>query len=156
GRSDSVATMVLAQPALFCSLIQGMWDRDPIVRMRAGDAAEKASLRKPELLRPFKKELLGLLAEATEQELRWHLAQMVPRLPLTPKERSRAASILQTYLDDRSSIVKTFAMQALADLAGDDDKLLAATIELLQQLTRTGTPAMRARGRRLLAQLATP
>ena len=156
GRSDSVVTTVLAQPALFRSLIQGMWDKDPIVRMRAADAAEKASLKKPELLRPFKAELLGLLAEANEQELRWHLAQMVPRLALTASERAQAASLLRTYLDDRSSIVKTFAMQALADLADADETLLPETIELLHQLTRTGTPAMRARGRRLLARLATP
>lgn len=154
GRDDTVAAMVLGQPTLFRRLIQGMWDEAPVVRMRAADAAEKVSLKKPELLRPFKAELLGLLAEAKEQELRWHLAQMIPRLPLTARERVQAASILRTYLDDRSSIVKTFAMQALADLAGTDDKLLPATIELLCLLTRTGTPAMRARGRKLLARLA--
>ncbi|HEY6306198.1 MAG TPA: hypothetical protein VI488_07025 [Candidatus Angelobacter sp.] len=156
GRSDAVAAMVLAHPALFRGLIKGMWDQDAVVRMRAADAAEKASLQKPKLLRPFKAELLGLLAETKEQELRWHLAQMVPRLSLTPAERAHAASILRTYLDDRSSIVKTFAMQGLADLAVADDKLLPATIELLDRLTRSGTPAMRARGRKLLARFVRP
>jgi hypothetical protein len=156
GQAGTVAALVLRQPTLFRRLIKGMRDEDPVVRMRAADAAEKASLKKPELLYPFKAELLGLLAEATQQELRWHLAQMVPRLPLTAAERTHAASILQIYLDDRSSIVKTFAMQGLADLAVTDDKLLPATIELLGRLTRTGTPAMRARGRKLLARFARP
>ena len=97
--------------------------------------------------------LLGLLREASEQELRWHLAQMVPRLLLTQLDRMRVASVLKSYLEDRSSIVKTFAMQALADLASDDTTLLPETVELVHQLTRSGTPAMRARGRKLLAQL---
>jgi hypothetical protein len=156
GRSDAVAAMVLARPALFRRLIKGLWDHDALVRMRAADAAEKVSLQKPKLLQPFKAELLGLLAETREQELRWHLAQMVPRLSLTAAERAHAASILRTYLEDRSSIVKTFAMQGLADLAVGDEKLLPATIELFDRLTRTGTPAMRARGRKLLALLARP
>jgi hypothetical protein len=154
GQSYAVVAMVLARPALFRSLIKGMWDQDPVVRMRAADAAEKVSLEKPKLLQPFKTELLVLLVEAREQELRWHLAQMVPRLSLTAAERVHAASTLRIYLDDRSSIVKTFAMQGLADLAVADEKLLPATVELLDRLTRTGTPAMRARGRKLLARLA--
>ena len=154
GRADEVAAMVLKHPASFAELMAGLWDVDPVVRMRAADAAEKVSHKQPELLHPFKAELLGLLAEASEQELRWHLAQMVPRLALTQKERLRAASLLKDYLKDRSSIVKTFAMQALADLARRDSALLPETIELLHQLTRNGTPAMRARGRKLLARLA--
>ncbi len=153
GRAGAVASMAIRQPALFPKLIKGMWHEDPLVRMRAADAAEKVSVKKPELLRPFKAELMGLLTEAKEQELRWHLAQMVPRLALSATERAHVARTLRTYLDDRSSIVKTCAMQGLA-LAAADDKLLPATMELLSQLTRTGTPAMRARGRKLLARFA--
>ena len=153
GRADAVAATVLKQPALFSELIAGLWDPDPLVRMRAADAAEKVSLKQPDLLRRFKAELMGLLAETKEQEIRWHLAQMIPRLPLTRQECACAASLLRGYLDDRSSIVKTFAMQALVYLAGLDATLLPDTIELLHQLTRSGTPAMRARGRKLLARL---
>jgi hypothetical protein len=154
GRADEVVVAVLKQPALFPELIAGLWDVDPVVRMRAADAVEKVSRKQPELLHPFKAELLGLLAEASQRELRWHLAQMVPRLAFTRKERLRAASLLKDYLKDRSSIVKTFAMQALSDLANTDWALFPETIEVLEQATRAGTPAMRARARKLLAQIA--
>lgn len=153
GCADAVTAMVLKQPELFPELIAGLWDTDPLVRMRAADAAEKVSRKRPDLLHPLKAELLGLLAEATEQELRWHLAQMVPRLPLTRQECVRTASIFRDYLDDRSSIVRTFAIQALADLASIDAALLLDTLELLHHVTRNGTPAMRSRGRKLLARL---
>ena len=51
--------------------------------MRAADAAEKITVTRPELLKPHKLELLGLLDEAEQIELRWHLALMAPRLALT-------------------------------------------------------------------------
>jgi hypothetical protein len=44
-------------------------------------------------------------------------------------------------------------MQALAEVAVDDAELRARVVPLLRRLTRDGTPAMRARGRRLLEML---
>jgi HEAT repeat protein len=153
GQSSEVVALVLKQPALFAQLMQGLSDSDSLIRMRAADAAEKVSLQKPDLLGPFKSELLRLADEATEQELRWHLAQMVPRLHLSKRDRLRAASAFRLYLGDQSSIVKTSAMQALADLAGADDELMPEVTELITTLTKVGTAAMRARGRKLLRQL---
>ncbi|MFZ0800470.1 MAG: hypothetical protein WCA13_13710 [Terriglobales bacterium] len=153
GRSNQVAAMVGKAPELFPELIAGLWSEDPLVRMRAADAAEKVTRKNHELLQPYKKELLGLMAEAKQQELRWHLAVMAPRLVLTPKERHYAISSLHNYLEDRSSIVKTFALQGLADLAQDDPGIRPGVIEILREATRTGTPAMKARSRKLLLRL---
>jgi hypothetical protein len=153
GSSDRVAAIVAKEPGLFPELIAGLWSADPLVRMRAADATEKVTRRNPEFLRPYKRELLGLMTEATEQELRWHLAVMVPRLPLNGEERQLATSLLNGYLEDRSSIVKTFALQGLADLARDDPCIRPRVVEILRQATRNGTPAMKARGRKLLLHL---
>lgn len=153
GRSDQVAAMVAKNPELFPKLISGLWSMDPVVRMRAADAAEKVTRKNRELLSPYKKELLGLLAEAKEQEIRWHLAVMVPRLTLNPKERQLATSSLESYMQDQSSILKTFALQGLNDLAQDDTSIRATVIEILREATRKGTPAMKARSRNLLRHL---
>jgi type IV pilus biogenesis protein CpaD/CtpE len=118
--------------------------------MRAADAAEKVSAKKPRLLDGHKAELLGLLAEVEQIELRWHLALMVPRLRLTASERQRAAAALQRYLEDRTSIVKTFALQGLADLSQNDASLRSRVKQLLEQAVQSGTPAMKARARKLL------
>jgi hypothetical protein len=69
--------------------------------MRAADAAEKISLKKPQLLAPFKAELLGLAEETAQAELRWHLALMVPRLPLSRAEHERA-KLHPAAIPDRS------------------------------------------------------
>ena len=153
GRSDQVAAIVSNDPELFPELISGLWSADPLVRMRAADATEKVTRKQPELLQPHKKELLGLMTEAQEQELRWHLAVMVPRLLLNAKEEQVAISSLNSYLEDRSSIVKTFALQGLADLAQDDPSIRPRVIEILREATRNGTPAMKARSRKLLGHL---
>lgn len=150
GRSDEVALLVLKEPRRFPELLNCLWDENPVVRMRAADAAEKVSAQKPRLLDCHKSELLGLLAEAEQIELRWHLALIVPRLRLTALERQRAALALQRYLDDRSSIVKTFALQGLTDLAQNDPGLRSEIKHLLQNAARSGTPAMKARARMLL------
>jgi hypothetical protein len=152
GRSTDVVKLVLRAPRRFAELIECLWSDDSIVRIRAADAAEKVSAYQPELLKPYKTELLGLLVEAEQIELRWHLAQMIPRLPLTQSERRRAAQTLQLYLEDRSSIVRTFALQALADISRNDAELRLRVREILEHSVRRGTAAMKARARKLLKE----
>ena len=152
GRSGEVKKLVLRQPGRFVELLKCLWDEDPAVRMRAADAAEKITVTRPELLKSNKQELLGLLDEAEQIELRWHLALMVPRLALSGPERARAAKALQRYLEDRSSIVKTFALQGLADLARQDANLREPVRRALEESLRTGTAAMKARARKLLKE----
>jgi hypothetical protein len=154
GRANEVAALVLREPQRFPELIGFLWSDDPVVRMRTADAAEKISVQKPGLLVPFKAKLLGLLLEAEQQELRWHLALMIPRLALTKKERQRAAEGLRRYLEDHSSIVKTLALQGLTELAAVDRTLLPEVREILEAAERAGTPAMRARARKLLKTIA--
>ena len=150
GRSNEVAALVLREPRRFRELMKCVWSDDAVLRMRAADAAEKVSAKKPRLLDPFKTELLGLLPEVEQKELRWHLALMIPRLKLTPAERLRACEEFQRYLDDSSSIVKTFALQALTEIAEDEPSLRSQVLELVEQAARAGTPAMKARARKLI------
>jgi hypothetical protein len=153
GRADEIAEMVSKKPRLFAALFKGLWSADPLVRMRAADAAEKVTRTKRELLQGYKKELLGLMAEESQIEVRWHLALMVPRLALNAEEKATAAFLLRKYLGDHSSIVRTHALQGLADLAETDASMRPAVMELLREATRSGTAAMKARSRKLLLKL---
>jgi hypothetical protein len=153
GRANHVVTLILGEPKRFAELLECLWRDDPVVRMRAADAAEKISAQRAELLHPFKAELLGLAGETSQQELRWHLALMIPRLPLTRAERKRAMALLKEFLNDRSSIVKTCALQGLAVLAQGEPELRSEVIGVMEQASRTGTPAMKARARKLLPKL---
>ncbi len=153
GRANKIAAEVIRKPRLFPSLIAGLWSEDAIVRMRAADAAEKVTRGNPALLQDYKTELLGLMADSSQIEVRWHLAALATRLRLSAEERRRVIGMLHDYLEDRSAIVRIFALQALADLAEGDAELRPEVIELLHESARSGTPAVRARSRKLLARL---
>ena len=100
-----------------------------------------------------RKRCSGRMVDATENKLRWNLALMVPRMALTVAETERAAVVLRSWLDDRSSIVKTCAMQGLAGLTRWNPAMLPEVLDMLRLLSRSGTPAMRARGRILLKRI---
>ena len=152
-RSGEIVRKIANDPELFAQVFEGLLSVDPILRMRAADAIEKATRKHPELLKSYKRGLLRKIALIDQQEVRWHVAQILPRLQMTAKERHHAVSILLDYLEDKSSIVRTFAMQGLADFAMGDPRLRARVAPLIEFLTSEGTPAMRARGRKLLVQL---
>ncbi|UCG66210.1 MAG: hypothetical protein JSW12_04030 [Deltaproteobacteria bacterium] len=153
GRVNEVVADVLNEPSLFGTLFSGLFTNDPVIRMRSADAIEKITAQNPDYLQPYKKRLLEQVAKIEQQEVRWHVAQMVPRLELSRQERASIVEILLGYLTDKSSIVKTFSIQALVDLADNDTDLRRRVIPLLDELMRTGSPAMKTRGRKLLERL---
>jgi HEAT repeat protein len=153
GNVAEVVTAVRKKPDLFNDLVTGLFDGDPLVRMRAADAMEKISSDNPEILRPFKDKLIRLAKVTQHPELRWDIAQMIPRLKLTPKETAAATEIFFEYLNAKSKIVVTFAMQALADLAIKEPDISARLIKAIEKLTQTGSPAIQSRGKKLLPRL---
>src|SRR5262245_1189854 len=87
GQVPRVLSIIRRHPDRTPELVAALTDLDPLVRMRAADALEKVTVHQPELLRPHKRALLTLANRAKQQELRWHLAQLIPRLRLTRRER---------------------------------------------------------------------
>jgi HEAT repeat protein len=153
GRVPEVVRRVLRRPQLIAVLFAGLGHNDPVVRLRAGDALEKVSRRHPEWLRSSRDRLLRLASRVKEQEVRWHLAQMLPRIELTSSQRLKLAGILDEYLADRSAIVRLSALQALADLALLDPRLCPRALARVRSRCSQGSPAVLARARRLLPVL---
>ena len=114
---------------------------------------KKITVRRPEYLLPYRDVLLYEAAAIEQQEVRWHVAQMLPRLAWGDGERATCVTHLWSYLDDRSRIVRTFTMQALADFAKQDAGLRPRVVEMLEEQVRTGSPAVKSRGRKLLGDL---
>jgi hypothetical protein len=145
--------MLLRNPRDTGLVVECLWDDEAGAANRAADALERASGRQPQILARWKEALLDRMLDATENKLRWNLALMISRAPLTEVESARAAAILRSWLDDKSSIVKTSAMHGLAGLTRWEPSLLPEVLDMLRVLSRSGTPAMRARGRILLKRI---
>lgn len=153
GASDEVAAEAEADPALLEPLLEGLGAADAVLRLRAADALEKATRQHPERLAPFAGALLGAAGRATQAGLRWHLAVLLPRLPLDTAGRARAVALLIGYLADADRLVQVHALQGLAGLAVTDAALRVDVRALLDARLAAPSPAVRARARKLLAAL---
>jgi hypothetical protein len=150
GDADAVARDLLAHEALVAEAVALMMADDALLRARSADALEKAARQRPAILRPHKRALLRAMETATQQEVRWHIAQMLPLIELSPRERQSAREKLRAYLLDESRIVQVCALQALWDLVTAGKRRGTDLESLAERLAREGAPAVRARARRLL------
>ncbi|HOJ00471.1 MAG TPA: hypothetical protein PLL88_02540 [Anaerolineaceae bacterium] len=153
GRSDEVVELILQQPDKFDDLFRGFYETDPVIRMRTADAVEKVTAQDPALLIPYKEPMLELLESAEQIEVQWHLAQIIPRLPLTNDEISRAYQTMEKYLSSSSAIVQTCGLQCLFDLSLRDARLLASTRSYLESGMENQSKAVRSRSRNLMKEL---
>jgi hypothetical protein len=153
GRVCEVAALLLKNPRKTGQVVECLWDEEPCLANRAADALERASSRRPEILASWKEALLDRMLDAGENKLRWNLALTIFRTPLSKAETERAAAVLRSWLDDKSSIVRTCAMHGLAGLTRWNPSMLPEVLDMLRVLSRSGTPAMRARGRILLKRM---
>ncbi|MFN8590177.1 MAG: hypothetical protein U0031_01865 [Thermomicrobiales bacterium] len=150
GAADAVAHDVLTEPALTPVLVALMQDDAPLLRMRAADALEKVSRQRPDLVAPFASLLVREIGALPQQEVRWHIALMLPRLDIPAGLRGDAVALLQRYLADRSRIVVAEALSALAFFAADDPALHEWLVPVLNEYAVNGAPSARVRARRLL------
>ncbi|HEY2861809.1 MAG TPA: hypothetical protein VGJ21_25640 [Terracidiphilus sp.] len=160
GRVCEVVEWIVNQPRRVPALIELMWDDNAGVAGRAADVLERIT-RDPSpavrrVVTGYKEEIAGLMADAQFPKLRWNLALLLPRLTLTVPECRRIAAVLGTWLDDPSSIIKTSALHAMADLTMQNPASREDVKDLLRVSGRSGTPAMRARSRILLKQMERP
>jgi len=153
GAADTIAAEAIKDPALVASLISAIGSTEPVVRMRSADALEKATRVKPEYLQPYADHLLSLLSAPQPKEVLWHILQMMSRVHWARDQERVIFPVVEHCLSNGSSIVKTCAMQALADLAFQFPRHLGRVAALLGSLSVSGTPAMRSRGAKLLLSL---
>ena len=153
GRSNEVAGDIEANVSLFETVFRGLYDSDPIVRMRSADVIEKVTRGRPELLLKHKKEIISILKNDEQQEVCWHIAQMIPRLKYTPEEKKEIVGGLNKYLAHKSKTVRVSALEALTDLAEKNQRILKEVINTIRLHVETGSPAVQARGRKLLKRL---
>lgn len=158
GRTVAVAAQVLARPELIDELFDGIAGDDEAIRNRSIDALERVSVERPDLLRPYKRELLTRVSRIGHWAVRSHLCQVLARLDnYTPAERRRTIALARSWLNDPSSIVKAVALDCLVQLSlapGFGAERAAATAMVEECAMHGATAALRARARLLRTQLA--
>jgi hypothetical protein len=151
GEVAAVVSAVEADPALFPRLMDGLDNPDTQIAQRAADAAEKLTRRFPGWLAPFKRRLVEIAGQTSLAAVRWHCAQMLQRLAWTAAEKQAVFLLLLDYLEDKSSITRACALQGLWELSAGDAALREQVRPIVARLARSGSAAVKARGRKLLA-----
>lgn len=157
GRSRYVAEQVLARPELIDELFDGLADDHAGLRNRASRALEEISASQPELLFPYKRELLTGVARIEHWIVRSNLCHMLPRLKnLTARERQQALALARSWFGESSIVVKADALDCLVQLSlapGFEAEKAAAAAFVEHCATHGDAPAVRARARLLRKQL---
>jgi len=153
GQANEVAQEIEKNSALFGAMFSGLYDSDPVVRMRSSDVIEKVTKNKPELLSGYTSQVISILASAEQQEVCWHMAQVAPRLDCTVNEENEIIEALKMYLLHKSKIVIVSAMESLAIFAERNSSILYEVIEIIKVQKENGSPAVQSRGRKLLQRL---
>ncbi|HYG86552.1 MAG TPA: ACT domain-containing protein [Azospirillum sp.] len=154
GDAPSVADEVAADPARLPELVECLFSPSAGIRMRAADALERVSRVVPRALDAYTDRLLTEVAAIDQAEVRWHVAQILPRLTLDEAQRWRAAALMvQWFGHAESRIVRTSALQAMVDLAENHGGLRELAAEMMRAALRSGVPSLAARARRILNPL---
>jgi hypothetical protein len=152
GKSNEVVALVTNNPLLFDEVFNGIFHEDKVIRARCADAIEKVAQKFPHYIQKKKSIILKNLGKFDQKEVVWHIALMLGLLKLTPKETERIFIQLFKWLNFSDSIiVKVACMQTLSQHSMKHKKYLKSVRDEIQKQMINGTPAIKARGRHLLA-----
>lgn len=152
GKANEVVDLITSDPELFDEVFEGIFHEDKVIRARCADAVEKVAKKFPEYVQRKKAVILKNLNSFKQKEVIWHIAQILGYIKLTGKETDKIFIHLIRWLNSSDSIiVKVSCMQTLAEFARRDAKLLKAVRDEIEKQMISGAPAVKARGRHLLA-----
>jgi hypothetical protein len=137
------------------SEIYGLFlDEDPVVAMRASYVAMRVAEQSPNTVKTFANEILKNLELYRQQEVRWHVPQLLVHLDLTRSQRRRAYDVVMEWAEtDKSKIVGYYGFQACADFAEMDEDLLQDFIPRIKAANKTGAKSIQNRCKKIAKQL---
>lgn len=154
GNVQEVITAIQNQED-FDQLFNLLFYKDRIVVMRAADAIEKITISNPGYLQNHYKQVINLCAMAQHKELLWHLALLLPRLPLEGNTFNTVWLILRQWVFDQhnSRIVRVNAIQGLFELTKLQGKNAKDFKFILQELEKENIPSINSRIRKIKKSL---
>ena len=131
----------------FDILFEYLYNGDRLITMRAVDSIEKISKKHNTFLNKYKLNILELLRNAEDKELKWHLAQLVSRLNLNNTEQKKVFKILAQWVQnkDESKIVRVNSIQALSEISYNNESLGKNLEKILNDIAKENIPSINAR-----------
>lgn len=154
GEADEVIQKLLKDPSSLAEIYGLFLDEDPVVAMRASYVAMRVAEQNPGSAKPFAEVLFKNLELYKQQEVRWHVPQLLVHLDLTKTQRRLAYEVVMQWAEtDKSKIVGYYGFQAAADFAEMDEDLLQDFIPRIKAANKTGAKSIQNRCKKIAKQL---
>jgi hypothetical protein len=154
GKSNAVVTKIQNQND-FDDLFKYLFHIERIIVSRTADAIEKITINNPKYLNKHKNKIIELCNIAKDKELKWHLALLIPRLPLDSKEFGKSWDTLTKWAKDKtnSRIVRVNSIQGLFELMRQEAVLMQDFNLTLLEIEKENIPSINARIKNIRKQI---
>ena len=154
GSADQVIEEVLQDTSKLSLVYELFLDEDPVIAMRSSYVAMKVAEHKPESVAPFSDFLFSNMDHFTQQEVRWHVPQLLSHLNLTDDQKNISYRYLMDWAEtDKSKIVGYYSLQAAADIAQTDQDILKDFVPRLKKAHQSGAKSIQNRCKKIAKQL---
>ncbi len=153
GESKEVAGFVLENPEQISDLFEGLYEKEDVVRARTADALEFIARKRPDLLRCQMPLLMKLAVGDSVDMVRWHMAMIFANLEYEDSQVADVLSVLFKMLEDKSNMVKPWAISTLAILGIGHPEIKSEIIPHLKPLLSFNSPSVSNRAKKALAAL---
>jgi len=148
GRSARVVAAVHTQEE-FNLLFKLIFHHERRIATRSIDAVEKITRKHPYFLESHKTQLWALLNDDPATELKWHLAQIVTRMELSPAEFRKVWFLLTHWVinPNESKMVRVNSLQSLFELTEKlpDPSLMQSFRNTVRSIEKERIPSISAR-----------
>jgi len=154
-KQNDVVVQSVKDQRNFDELFTLIFHRERPLVMRAIDAIEKITREDPSYLLRHKAQLLHVLKSADHKELKWHIAQLVSRIPLSDDELKDVWHVLDYWARNinESKITRVNALQGLFDLSTAHPELKNEIGSTIAAIGYEKIPSLQARIVRLKKKL---
>ena len=154
GQAPAVIEQVARSPEILNEIYDLFLDDEPVVAMRSSYVAMKVAEADPESTWGHKKKVLRDLPRYVQQEVRWHIPQLLIHMNLTHTERRKAyGTVMEWSETDKSKIVTYYGLEAAAQFAEVDETLKADFVPRLRKLNQRAAPSVSNRCRKISKRL---
>lgn len=147
------AAHVLRHNERFDELFELVFSGDPQLQLQALAEVDEITRARPDLVVPHRKRVVAEMATFEGAEANRFVAQILTRIKLEPKERAKAAVVLETYLESPSAATVLAALAVLVDYANEDGRFRRGLLPRIERRKRDWAPALRTRAQKILDRL---
>lgn len=151
-RATEVARYIAYNPAEFNTLLNLLTSNNETVVSHACHALQSLGKLVPDLVKSHSAHICQKLQDNPQWEMVEAFSKLLPIFELSEVDAATAVAVLDTqYKNGKGSLLRTWALQALYDLAENYPQHQAKANDALHIALEKGSKAMQARARKLLS-----